>query len=123
MADLVPRDFDFHCLGGKNGACGEPNEIKSERHLAGFVEIINSPHEPVSGIAPDAKVFDMEISYRDEDVFMPIVKVTALLAPSLKPPIKRPAKKCEGIRSHPGMLHFQPPVLQIGLIRQPRLVE
>jgi hypothetical protein len=123
VGDLFARGFNLRRLLGENDAGGEPDEIKSEWHRAGFVEITNSPHEPVPRIAPDGEVFDMQISHCEEHVFMSIVKVSTLLSPSLKPSIKRPAKKRKGTCSHPRMLDTQSPVLQIGLIRQPRLVE
>ena len=65
----------------------------------------------------------MQVSHSNKRVFVSPMQIGALFSPSLNPPIKCGAKKGEGAQGHRRVFFVKPPLLQIGLIRQPRLVE
>lgn len=122
LGDLLQWRFDLRGLGGQNDARREPNQVICKGHLTRFIKVVHPPGQPFPRITPDAKIFDVQISNHQQHIVLSLAKLRTLFAPSLQPPIERRAKKRKCPASHLAMLSLESSALQIGALRQPRLI-
>ena len=118
----IRRHVQGRRVGCQYGAGGKPDEIAGKGQLAGVVEVVDSPHQPLLRVAPHTEVLDVQIADRKQDVLVSRGKPRAYLGPPLDPAVESRPQKGERPRPHLAVLVLEQALGNVRPFPHPRLV-
>ena len=120
-AHPIRRHVHVRRLRRQQGAGGKPHEIARKGQLAGFVEVVDPPDQPLSRVPPDTEVLHVQIADRKQHVLVSLGKPWTHLRPLLDPAVERRPQKRERPRTHLAVLVLEQPPGDVRPLSHPRL--